>query len=198
MSTNTEQKKVIFGLKNVYYAVFNETQGSYGTPKHIPGGVSLSITREGNSDTFYADDAPYLAFETNAGYTGDLEMAYLPKDVYIDLLGYIEDSHHMVIEDSDAKPVRFALLYEVGSNLESERFVFYDCTLSRPENEANTKTDSTDPDTQTMAITMIPHEFAWGTNATKKITKAYIVNDTDGTTTYNAWFTQVTLPTPKA
>lgn len=190
--------KVVFGISNVHYAVLDPEHGTYGTPVAIPGAVKLSMTREGDSSKFYADNGSFVVFETNDGYSGDLEMAYVPSSALKALLNYIEDSHHIILEDSDATPVRFALMYEVSSNISEERFIFYDCVLSRPENEANTKTDSTDPDTQTMHITMSPHEFAWGQNATKKLTKGYVVNDTNGASTYASWFTAVQTPTPSA
>lgn len=198
MMAGENSNKVVFGLSNVHYAVFDPVQGTYATPVHIPGAVKLTMTREGDSSKFYADNGSYVVFETNDGYSGDLEMAYVPASALKALLNYIEDSHHIIVEDSDAAPVRFALLYEVASNISEERFAFYDCVLSRPENEANTKTDTTDPDTQTMHITMSPHEIPWGQNATKRTPKGYIVNDTNGAATYASWFTAVQIPTPSA
>lgn len=40
--------KVNFGLSNVYYAKATESGGvvSYGTPKHIPAAVSLSLSAD--------------------------------------------------------------------------------------------------------------------------------------------------------
>lgn len=194
----TQEKKIVFGLSNVHYAIFNEANSTYSTPVHIPGGVKLTMSREGNSNKFYADNGSYVVFETNDGYSGDLEMAYVPDSALKSLLNYIEDSHHVIVEDADATPVRFAMLYEVESNTNAERFIFYDCVLSRPENEANTKTDSTEPDTQKLHITMSPHEFAWGENVTKRLVKGKIVNDTNGATSYASWFTSVIVPSPSA
>lgn len=187
--------KVVFGIRNVHYAIYDSTAGTYGTPVAVPGAVKLALTREGNSDKFYADDGTYVAFETNAGYTGELEMAYAPAQMLIDLVGYVKDSHGIVIEDADAIGKPFALLYEVSSNVSPDRFAFYECTLSRPENEANTRTDSTDPDTQTLNVTMVPHQFPWGKDETKRVVKGYVTNDTEGASAFASWFTSVTVPT---
>ena len=190
--------KVVFGLSNVRYAVYNDDDQTYETPVAIPGAVSLSITREGNSDRFYADNIPYAAFETNGGYSGELEMAYVPDSVFVDLLGYIQGDNGLVVEDANASTKTFALMYEVNSNVSPDRFVFYSCTLSRPENDANTTTDSTEPDTQTMAITMIPREVEYG-DGTLNVVKGHITRPTSGpTTVYDGFFTSVLLPEPPA
>lgn len=195
-SANTA-KKVVFGLSNVRYSIYDEDDGTYETPKHIPGGVSLSITREGNSDRFYADNMAYASFETNGGYSGDLEMAYVPDSVLIDLLGYIKDPNGLVFEPADAVAKTFALLYEVSSNISPDRFVFYNCTLSRPENDANTTTDSTEPDTQKMAISMIPRLFPYGDGKTISVTKGRVTRPTSGDTSkFDGFFDAVMLPAP--
>ena len=48
------ENTVIFGLSNVHYAIISDEDGSYGTPKKLPGAVSLSISREGSVDTFWS------------------------------------------------------------------------------------------------------------------------------------------------
>lgn len=189
----SESKKVVFGISNVHYAVWNDDTSTYGTPVHIPGAVKMSLTREGSSDTFHADNMPYATFMTNGGYTGELEMAYGPAQMLVDLLGYKKDSQGLVIEDAKAKAPSFAILYEVSSNKEDERFVFYECTMSRPENEANTKTDSTNPDTQTFEFTAIPHQFAYGSDTVEAV-KAFVVNDAEGKTAYESFFDAVLTP----
>ena len=53
--------KVKYNLKNVHAAKLTETVTdgvaafSYGTPKAIPGAVSISLDAEGESSPFYAD-----------------------------------------------------------------------------------------------------------------------------------------------
>lgn len=190
--------KVVFGLKNVHYAVWNEpvgnTEGSYSTPVAVPGAVNLSLTREGDENKFYADDVVYFATETNAGYTADLELAYAPASMLKALAGYLEDANHVILEDSDAVGKSFALLFEVTSNESNDRFVFYNCTLSRPENEASTKTDATEPNTQQLSLVIGSREFPYGTNVTKNFVKGFVSNDTAGATAYASWFTAVQTP----
>ena len=79
--------KVYFGISNVHYAVLDEEEGTYGTPVPIYGAVKLSLEKEGEESKFYADNTVYYTSDTNAGYTGSLEMALFPDQFLIDVLG---------------------------------------------------------------------------------------------------------------
>ena len=65
--------KVKYNLKNVHAAKLTETVSngvtafSYGTPKAIPGAVSISLDAEGESSPFYADGIVYFRSVTNNG-----------------------------------------------------------------------------------------------------------------------------------
>ena len=55
--------KVQYGLKNVYYATVTVGTNSvtYGTPVAWPGAVSLSLSAEGDTNDFYADNIKYFS-----------------------------------------------------------------------------------------------------------------------------------------
>lgn len=57
VATN-KPEKVKYGLRNLYYAMQKETPSGidYETPVRFPGGVSLSISPDGETVEFYADD----------------------------------------------------------------------------------------------------------------------------------------------
>jgi phi13 family phage major tail protein len=188
----TSNKKVRFGLKNAHYAVFNEQTGAYGTPKWIPGSVSLSLTREGETNDFFAEDETWASFEQNLGYSGDLEIPFVEDQLLIDLLGYTKDSNTGVVaEPSDVRAAEFALLFEQGGNKDKVAYVFYNCTLSRPEASMNTKSDSTDPDTSTLSIRMKSRNFDIDSEVVS-IVKAYV--NSEDSTTFNAWYSSVKMP----
>lgn len=188
MATN----KVRFGLEQAYYALIDE-QGKFGTPKPLKGAVSLTLNAEGNSSVFYADNCPYVPFSTNAGYTGEIEIAVLEDEDAVALLGEVKAANGIVYEDSAAQPKHFALLFQTIGNVHDKRYAFYDCTLSRPSMNANTTTDSTDPDTTTLSFTSIPREMEIG-GAAVKVTKGVIENTTEGKAIYDAWYTTVQTP----
>lgn len=184
--------KVRFGLEKVYYALIG-SDGEYETPKPLPGAVSLTLDAEGSSSTFYADNMPYVAFTANAGYTGELELAYIEDSVAIDILGEVKAGNGVVYEDASALSKAFALLFQVGGNVNDKRYALYNCTAARPSKNANTTGDSIEPDTDTLSLTAIPAEVEID-GVAKKVVKGSVENTSEGATVYNAWYSAVTLP----
>ena len=96
--------KVKYNLKNVHAAVLTETvvdgvtSFSYGTPKPIPGAVSIARDAEGESSPFYADGIVYFRSVTNNGYSGDLEIALIPEWFRTEVLQEEKDSKGVLIE----------------------------------------------------------------------------------------------------
>lgn len=188
---------VKFGISKAYYAVWDEDKSEYKTPVPMPGAVSMSLSREGDESSFYADNIVYYTMNTNAGYSGDFVLAKAPKSLYVDLLGQEVDDNGVLVEGTDDKQVPFALLYEVDGNTEKQRFCFFNCTLSRPESEANTKEDTVDPDTDTLSIRMISREFPWE-NGTKNMVKSSVTDSQETKTQFDQWYTKVYKPTKNA
>lgn len=185
--------KVHFGISGVHYAVLDEESGTYGTPVPVYGAVKLSIEKEGEESKFYADNNVYYVSDTNAGYTGSLEMALFPDQFLVDVLGFVRDGNGGLIETTESKAKPFALLYEVDGNASPTRFVFYKVTPSRPTSEANTKTDTTDVDTQTMSITMAPQAFLVG-GQTMHVVKNHITDSEDSHEAYGSFYEKVVEP----
>lgn len=189
-----EASKVRFGLSNVYYALVSNE--GYSTPVHIPGAVSLTLNREGSDAAiFYADNIAYWTLPaTNSGYTGTLTMALVPDAFKVDVLGEVVDDNGVQVELSDAHPKAFALMYEVSGDADEKRYVFYNVTAQRPIASANTKSSSTDPDTEDLEFTAIGKDFDFG-GAKKNIVKGSAASDAKG---YAAWFTKVPTPAKAA
>lgn len=188
-----EVSKVQFGLSKAYYAVIeNDT---YGTPAPLPGAVSLTLNREGSEpEKFYADNITYfVAPAVNSGYTGTLTLAKIPAQFLVDVLGEVVDDNGMQVEVADANPKPFALMYQVEGDADEKRYVFFNCTAQRSTAGANTKSDSTTPDTQDLEFTAIGKDFEFGgTGVTKNIVKgsAYTAD-----TAFANWYTAVPIPT---
>lgn len=187
------ENKVTFGLKNTHYAVITgkDEQGNpiYGVPKPYPGAVSLSPDAEGDQNVFYADDIAYYVVDSNNGYSGDFEAADVPDDFKIDVLGYIRDSNGMLVEVADAQRKSFALMGEISGDVKQRKFIYYNVTSGRPTGDLNSKSDSTEPDTKTVALTMTPIEISG-----KQVVKGKIeLNDTNAEK-FNNFFDAVLLP----
>lgn len=150
--------KVKFGLSNVHIAKITETDGAitYGTPFAMPGAVSLTAEPEGETTPFYADNIQYHVAVANNGYTGDLEIAMTPQEFLTTILGQSVDTNGAIFESSDDINARFALMGEIEGDAKKRRFVYYDCTATRPSAEMNTIEDTKEPQTDTISITMTP------------------------------------------
>ncbi len=154
--------KVKFGLKNVHYAVITETVTNgevsitYGMPVAIPGAVNLTLDAAGESVQFYADDMVYYEENTNDGYTGSLEMALIPDDFRVAVLGDELDANGALIENKDAKAKHFALLFEFDGDAKKTRHVLYYVLASRPSVAGATTTNTKEPQTETLNITARP------------------------------------------
>jgi phi13 family phage major tail protein len=150
--------KIKYGLENVHYAPVTESNGvvSYGTPKHIPGAVNLTLSAAGESVQFYADNNVYYEDNTNNGYEGSLEIALIPDDFRIDILGDTVDSNGAIVENADAKPKKFALMFEFSGDSKKTRHVCYNVLPSRPDVSGSTTTNTKEPQTETLNIAVRP------------------------------------------
>ena len=189
-----ELSKVRFGLAKAYYAVINN-DGTYGAPAPLPGAVSLDLSREGSEpSTFWADNvAYYVTPAANGGYTGTLTLAIVPDSFKVAVLGEVVDDNGMQVEVADATPKSFALMYEVEGDLDKKRYVFFNCSAQRAVASANTKSDSTNPDTQDLEFSAIGKDFTFGgTGVTKNIVKG---SAEEAATAFAGWYTAVPTPT---
>jgi len=192
------KKKVKFNIQNAHYALLsrNEETGaiSYGTPVAVPGSVSLSLDIDGDQEIFWADGIKYYIDNTNRGYTGDWELAYIFEQMRKEILQEIQDNTDVMFEVQETgEPVEFAFGFQIDGNYNSTRFWFYDCTAARPNMEANTTEGSNTPQTDTLSLTMSGAEVKTGD--TKHYVRARLDSDsTAGATAYAAWFEAVVLP----
>lgn len=153
------ENKVQFGLDKLYYAVITEGTGgaiTFGTPKPIPGAVSLSMDAEGEETVFYADNVRYFVSQDNNGYTGDIEIAKVPEDMWEDVFGVTVDTNSVMIENSDAEIKEVALLFRFSGDKNKNCCALYRCTLSRPTISHQTTEGSKEPQTSTISYTAIP------------------------------------------
>lgn len=150
--------KVKFGLKNVHYAVVTEANGlvTYGTPVAVPGAVNLVQNPVGDPVTFYADDTTYFEENTNDGYEGSVEMALIPDQFRVDVFGDELDANGALIENANARPKKIALMFEFDGDKNKVRHVNYNVSVARPSIEGSTRTNTKEPKTETMNITVRP------------------------------------------
>lgn len=182
--------KIKYGIKNCYYAkctIGTNGTATYTTPVAMPGAVSLSLDAQGDTNDFYADNIVYYTSVANNGYEGDLELAIVPDSFRKDILGDTLDSKNVLIEDANAEPVHFALLFEFAGDQQATKHVMYNCTATRPGVESSTKEDSIEPGTETITINA---KSIYNAALQKDVVKAKTKEDTDSTA-YASWYTAV-------
>lgn len=184
--------KIIYGLKNVRYAIWDAETATYGPYKTFADGVvSLSSDAQTNSTDFYASDTVYATIDAVAKETGTIEVAYITDDVLIDLFGYgrDEDSGLMYV-DTEPKAISVALSYEVSGNEGKQRGVRYNVTFQRPSQSANTMTENITPDTVSLNYTAVGRDFTID-GEVRNILKAHVSEGGNG---YSSFFDAVILP----
>ena len=186
--------KIKYGISNVYYAVAtlgDNNTATYATPVALPGAVSLSLEPQGENTPFYADNIQYFVVNANNGYEGDLELARIPDAFKTDILGMVQSGNGLYVEDANASVINFALLFQFEGDVKNTRHVFYNCTVTRPNQTGTTKNENVEPQTETITITAKPIH---STALDKDIVKAD-TNESTTSTVYNAWYDAVTMPT---
>lgn len=184
--------KIKFGLSRVYYALatIDSSTGTatYGTPKALPGAVSLSLDPSGESNSFYADNIAYATFAANAGYEGDLEIALISDQFRKEVLGEVVDSDIQVeLAESTTQP--FALLFQFEGDDTATRHVFYNCTAARPNVGSQTTEESVEVQTETISLKC---GSIFNAKLDKNIVKGKISDNTKQA--YTDWFSSVHQP----
>lgn len=180
-----DKNKVRYGLKNVHIAELIESENgaiTYGKPEKYPGAVSLSLDPEGDSNNFNADDTVYFQTTSNNGYSGDLEMAYIPDWFAIKYLNHKKAKSGNVVEMTGGNNKPFALLFEFDGDVNATRHILFNVVANRPSLEGNTAEDSKEPQTSTLSFNASPVECPDG-NSTPK-SKA-----SKGDSNYETFFT---------
>lgn len=188
--------KVKYGLKNVYYAVATIDEltntATYGTPKKWPGAVNMSQDAQGDTTKFRADNIDYWVGASNNGYSGDFECARIPDSFKMDVLGVIEDSNGVMIEDAGARTVHFALMFQFEGDAKATRYVLYNCTATRPSVSGKTTEETIEPQTETITITATSIHNA---GLDKDVPMGYCLEDNDQ---YSTFFDAVYQPSAAA
>ena len=183
---SNKENKVKFGLSNVHIAKLIEENGkiTYSKPFPMPGAVALTPEPEGETTPFYADNIKYYIANSNQGYSGDLELAMLIRQFFTEILGQEEDKNGALFETSDDVTARFALMGEIEGDVKKRRFIYFDCTATRPSTEMQTVEESKEPQTDTVPITMSPR-------STDRAVKAVIEPNEKNQEIYDTFFERV-------
>ena len=180
------ENKVLYGIKNVHIAKITETEGeiTYGTPFAMPGARGFSPDPQGEESKWYADNIIYFRKNSNQGYQGDLVVAMVNEQFETEIFGRTKDKNGAIIENAEDKESRFALMFEADGDDRQRRYVYWDCSASRPSREHSTKEEGLEPGTDSLPITIAPR-------STDSAIGTYLEPTEENKAIYNKFFDKV-------
>lgn len=186
MAETETNNKILYGIEKCCVAKITEENGeiTYGTPFEVKGARGLNMDPQGETTKIYADNIVYYIATSNQGYEGDLVLLVTPEEFLTEILGQTKDTNGAIFENADDKQARFALMFEGKGDEKARRWVFFDCTATRPSRENNTKEENIEAGEDTLTITMSPR-------STDKAIKAYIEPNETNRDVYDTFFNKV-------
>lgn len=190
--------KYRYDVKNCYYCpgkrnadgsiTFDETR-----IRQEPGLQSIDMQAEGDISKIRADGIDYIIIASNNGYTGTLNFVRISDQFRQDCLAETVDiTTGIQYEDADATPDPFALMGEFKGDTEGIRFIYYNCTASRPNQTGENKDNMREPDTESLSLQASPLPCV--IDGTEKNIVRGGVTKSANAATYNQWFSKVCLP----
>ena len=156
----SDANKITYGLSNVHVWPIVSTDAAgkptYGTVIIVPGAKEMTLSAEGDTSSFYADNILYWTAEANNGYSGSLTIAEIPEEFAKEILNQLVDTNGVLIEDATATGTEFAMAFEFEGDKSKKKVLFYRCTAGRPDVGSSTKEDNIEPNTQELSITAVP------------------------------------------
>lgn len=162
--------KVLFGMKNIHVGTFTEENGvvTMGAPYHQKGAVGFSPEPNDNRNDFYADDIIYWSGYSGEAFSGDLEVAMFDDEFKTQFLGYrtLTNGGLAAVKNGDRPNVYIA--FEIDGDSEKRRAIFYNCSLGSITRNYATKTENTEPVTESIPVTVNGDNVTGATMATFK------------------------------
>ena len=130
------------GILNAHYAVFDTTKNVFEVPKPIKDLETLSITETYAEGSNYADNLRNIYIKELVGADLSLTFSNISREIEAKLTGQTFDKGELEYKTSAVAP-QIALLFEkTYSDGSTDRIVYYNCKLSKDNENGETKTDS--------------------------------------------------------
>lgn len=192
------QNKYRYDVKNCYYCP--GTRNADGTVtfdtsriRQEPGLMSIDMQAQGEISKTRADGIDYIIIASNNGYNGTLNFVKISDEFRRDCLAETADiTTGIQYEDADATPDPFALMGEFKGDQEGIRWIYYNCTASRPNQAGDNKDNMREPDTESISVQASPLPVT--IDGTERNIVRGGVTKSSNAATYNQWFTKVCLP----
>ena len=161
--------------------------------KALHGLISMDMSPEGETKKLRADGIDYIVYTSNNGYSGTLNFVKIDEDFRKDCMAEaVDETTGMMYEDADAEFAPFALSGEFKGDQEGIRWIYYNCTAGRSNQKGENKDNQKEPDTEELPVTVSPLAVTIGGKETSIVRGG--ITKTMNATTYEQWFTKVTIP----
>ena len=187
-----------YDVKNCYYIPGERNADGTVTydatrARQEEGLMSMDLAAQGDVSKIRADGIDYIIYASNNGYQGSLNFVRVSDQFRKDNLGETEDLLTGIqYEDADAVPTPFALMGEFKGDQEGIRWIFYNCTASRPSVAGDNKENQKEPDTESLDVTASPLPVEIGGKEVNIVRGG--ITKSKNAATYNNWFTKVCIP----
>lgn len=179
--------KIRFGVSNARYAL--KTAEGYGEWKRIPGAVQIQLEPQEDQTDFYADNIVYFTTVGSASDQVTIELADLPDQAKIDLLGYKKIGDNLALP-VNYQPNEFALGFQVEGNETALRINVFGGKLRRSSETHSTKNDTTEPETMSFE-----GRFNGDTFVVDGEEEAYLYHTAQtGSSDFDTWWNEVKTP----
>jgi phi13 family phage major tail protein len=108
----------------------------------------------------------------------------VPDEIRKTIFGETKDKNGAYIESADDVIKPFAFGFKISGDEKGRKFWYYNCTVSRPKNEAKTIESSKEPSTDSLTIKALPRE-------TDKKVRALLPESTENKDAYAKFFDEV-------
>ena len=130
------------GISNAHYAVFDTKKNIFEVPKPIKDLETLSITETYAEGSNYADNLRNIYIKELVGADLSLTFSSISRAIEAELTGQKFEKGEVAYSTNVTAP-QVALLFEkTYSDGSTDRIVYYNCKLSKDNENGETKTDS--------------------------------------------------------
>lgn len=138
----TRNTSIATGVDKAYYAIFNETDKTYGEVHELGELISFAITPSENSSSLYAGDRAIIT-DSALTASGNIVVPALSNEDVCRLYGYQKDEKGAIIYSSKAvRPVVGLVLIQNNYGGVQDTIKLMQCKITLGEKSGSTKTDS--------------------------------------------------------
>lgn len=142
---------VLIGLKDLYVAEIDETDGTFGTPYRIAKAIEAKVAPKVSSAILYADDGAAESASAEGETEIELGIDSLSNAIYAKLLGKKVDANGVVEDSTGDIPPKLAFMFRsLKSNGKYRYIVYYKGSFQVPEETYKTKGESIEYNTPTI------------------------------------------------